>query len=69
MTSERKVIKAERGVSLLEVVLRGNGGIVDVAYVVKSKRTLEASNFGNRAEAETAFDEELARISLTAGAA
>jgi hypothetical protein len=61
MPSNKKVLKAERGVTLTEVTLSSGSTVVAVAYVVKSRRTPEVPNFDNLAAADVGFNEEVAR--------
>lgn len=67
MPSNKKVLKAEHGVTLTEVTLSSGSAVVAVAYVayvayvVKSRRTPEAPNFDNLAAADVGFNEEVAR--------
>lgn len=61
MSSNKKVLKAEHGVTLTEVTLSSGSAVVSVAYVVKSRRTPEAPNFDNMAAADVGFNEEVAR--------
>jgi hypothetical protein len=63
MPSVKKTLRMEAGVSLTEVILTGAGGVVAVAYTVKSKRTLEVPNFETLAAAEQYFDAEVQRCS------
>lgn len=69
MPSEKRILKAEHGVTLTEVTLRSGSAVVAVAYVVKSRRTPEAPNFDNLAAAEVGFNEEVARGMPTKGTA
>jgi len=61
MPSEKRILRAENGVTLTEVTLRSGGAVAPIAYVVKSKRTPEAPNFDNLAAAEAGFREEVNR--------
>lgn len=61
MASEKKILKAENGVTLTEVTLRSGGAVAAVAYTLKSKCTPEVPNFDNLPAAEAAFRAEVAR--------
>jgi Na+/glutamate symporter len=61
--SEKKILRAERGVTLTEVTLHGGfGAAIATRYVVQSKRTPEAPSFSDLITAEAAFDAELKRV-------
>lgn len=59
MASERRTLKTEKGVSLVEISLRANGNVVDRAYLVKTLRSPETWSFANEVEANARFDDEV----------
>ena len=61
MASEKKIIRAEHGVTLTEVTLRSGSAVVATQFVIESERTPEAPNFSDLVAAETAFREEVTR--------
>jgi hypothetical protein len=61
MASERKILRTAQGVTLTEISLRGNGGIVDRGYHVATLRTPETWNFSNLVEADARYLDEVGK--------
>jgi hypothetical protein len=59
--SERKILRAAKGVTLTEVCLFDEGTIVARGYSVQSRSTPEAWDFANLAEAEARYRDEVSK--------
>lgn len=59
MATDREVLEARNGVVLEQVTLRDSNRVIDVAFVVKSRRTPEVPNFTDVIAARQYFNEEV----------
>lgn len=57
--SRKTILRSECGVKLWKVELLHDGGVASTAYTLETLRTPEKPGFGNLAEADAAFDEEV----------